>query len=182
MGIRKKPESAGINLNPTQKVVTYLLGLLPKAAYHVFLDNLFSSPNLFVILRESGIGASGTARANSGIFKELVEEKKHPDPSKPWGWIRAVPTQDGLVNQMAWKDSQIVLFISTVHASTEMIITKRRRPAKANTPFKKKIWEIFDGQYEKDLPIPVAINEYNHNMNSVDVGDQLLASNDWKHR
>ena len=64
MGIRKKPESAGINLNPTQKVVTYLLGLLPKAAYHVFLNNLFSSLKLFVILRESGIGALGITRAN----------------------------------------------------------------------------------------------------------------------
>ena len=54
-----------------------------------------------------------------------------------------------------------------------MTITKRRRPAKANTPFKKKIWEVFDGQYEKDLPIPTAIDAYNHNMNGVNVGDQL---------
>ena len=85
VGISTKAESANINLNPTQKVVTYLLKLLPKAAYHVFLDNLFSSPKLFIILRELGIGALGTTRANSGIFKELVEEKKKPDHSKPWG-------------------------------------------------------------------------------------------------
>ena len=58
-----------------------------------------------------------------------------------------------------------------------MTIIKRRRPAKANTPFKKKIWEVFDGQYEKDLPIPTAIDDYNHNMNGVNVGDQLRASN-----
>ena len=84
VGILRKPESAKINLNPTQKVVTHLLGLLPKAAYYVFLNNLFSSPKLFIILRESGIGASGIARINSGIFKELIEEKNYLD-HKPWG-------------------------------------------------------------------------------------------------
>ena len=94
IGISKKPESAEINLNPTQKVVTYLIGLLPMAPYHAFLDNLFSSPNLFRVLRAGGIGASGTARVNSGIYKGLVQAKKNPDHSRPWGWIETKPTPD----------------------------------------------------------------------------------------
>ena len=59
---------------------------------------------------------------------------------------------------------------------------KRRRPTKANTPFKRKIYKVFDGQYEKDLPIPAAIDAYNHNMNGVNIGDQLRASHNWGHR
>ena len=98
VGILKKLELDEINLNPTQKVVTHLVGLLPEdVPYHVFLDNLFSSPKLFIVLRNLGIGALGIARVNSGIFQELVQEKKSQDPNKPWGWIRAVPTSDGLV-------------------------------------------------------------------------------------
>ena len=82
MGILKKPKSAEITLNPTQRVVTHLVWSLLEDTYYVFLDNLFSSLDLFRILRESRIGASGTARMNSGIFQELVEEKKHLDLSK----------------------------------------------------------------------------------------------------
>src|SRR5205809_5383169 len=85
IGISKKPKSAKTTLNPTQRVVTYLIGLLLEATYHVFLNNLFSSPKLFLVLRNLGIGASGTARVNSGIFHKLVQEKKKPDPKKPLG-------------------------------------------------------------------------------------------------
>src|SRR6478752_7106889 len=46
----------------TQSVVIHLCNLLPKLTYHVFTDNLFSSPNLFRALQEAGCGATGTAR------------------------------------------------------------------------------------------------------------------------
>ena len=42
---------------------------------------------------------------------------------------------------------------------------------KVNTLAKKKVWEVFDRQYKKDLPIPRAIDKYNHNINSVNIGD-----------
>ncbi|EXL64793.1 hypothetical protein FOPG_18956 [Fusarium oxysporum f. sp. conglutinans race 2 54008] len=51
-----------VALNNTQSVVIHLCNLLPKLTYHVFTDNLFSSPNLFRALQEAGCGATGTAR------------------------------------------------------------------------------------------------------------------------
>ena len=83
MGISKKPPSAEVTLNPTQREVTHLVWSLLEDAYHVFLDNLFSSPKLFLVLRNSRIGALGIARVNSSIFHELVQEKKKLDPKKP---------------------------------------------------------------------------------------------------
>ena len=84
VGILKKPESDEINLNPTQKVVTHLVGLLLEdVPYYVFLDNLFSSSKLFRVLRNLGNSTLGIARVNSGIFLELVQEKKKPDLKKP---------------------------------------------------------------------------------------------------
>ena len=62
-------------LTPTQLVVISLLNLLPRASYHVYLDNLFSSPDLFKQLYDIGIGASGTARVNSGINTEIAAVK-----------------------------------------------------------------------------------------------------------
>jgi hypothetical protein len=47
-------------LNPTQTVVVALVNKLPVKIYHVIIDNLFSSPNLFKALRIIGVGATGT--------------------------------------------------------------------------------------------------------------------------
>lgn len=64
-----------ITLNPTQSVVVFLVSSLPATTYHVFLNNLFSSPNLFRVLRERGFATTGTVRVNSGIHKDLVKIK-----------------------------------------------------------------------------------------------------------
>ncbi|KAJ3453795.1 hypothetical protein MRS44_018427 [Fusarium solani] len=60
----KKPatEDKPIALNSTQSVVVALANMLPKATYHVFVDNLFSSSDLFRSPRKHGHGAAGTAR------------------------------------------------------------------------------------------------------------------------
>ena len=51
-------EDKPIALNSTQSVVVALANLLPKATYHVFVDNLFSSSDLFRSLRKHGHGAT----------------------------------------------------------------------------------------------------------------------------
>jgi hypothetical protein len=53
-----------ISLSNTQSVIVHLLKRLPTQTYHVFTDNLFSSPQLFRHLRQLGIGATGTTRPN----------------------------------------------------------------------------------------------------------------------
>ena len=88
-------------MNLTQRIAFSLVSELRNASYHVFLDNLFSSPELFRAFRAVGVGASGIARQNSGIFEELIALKKEKDSSKPWGWIKAIPTEDSLINQFA---------------------------------------------------------------------------------
>ena len=40
---------------------------------------------------------------------------------------------------------ELTLYGLARYTDTEMTIIKRRRPTKVNTPFKKKIWEVFDG-------------------------------------
>jgi hypothetical protein len=62
-------ESRVIALNSTQSVVVVLLHLLPTATYRVFMDNPFSSSDLFLSLRQHGPEATGTARANSSIWR-----------------------------------------------------------------------------------------------------------------
>ncbi|KJZ69679.1 hypothetical protein HIM_10926 [Hirsutella minnesotensis 3608] len=174
---RKKPgNNDQIYLNPTQSVVPALIKLLPEQPYHVFLDNLFSSPNLFVALRRRGVGATGTARTNSGIDKELVQWKADDSKGKlqwPWGKLQAYPTPDNLINQIAWKDNALVLMLSTVHTGNEIEERIRKRPANVSKPQQRAIKEEFKDKHTKKLKLPIVTVEYNDEMGSVDVGDQL---------
>lgn len=92
-----------IALNSTQSVVIAYINLLLKSTYHVFVDNLFSSPGLFLSLRQHGHGATGTARPNCGIFKELADYKKEDILGKSvfkFNEIRVVPTPDNQVGAL----------------------------------------------------------------------------------
>ncbi|KJZ68919.1 hypothetical protein HIM_11686 [Hirsutella minnesotensis 3608] len=165
-----------MSLNSTQSIVPALTNLLPHQPYHVFLDNLFSSPKLFVALRQRGIGATGTARTNCGIDKTLTQDKAadlRGQLNWAWGTIKAIPTHDNLVNQLAWKDNALVLMLSTVHTGVEVEQRIRRRPNNLKKPQQKAIKREFGDEPTKELLIPAATAEYNDNMGGVDIGDQL---------
>lgn len=85
------------HITPTQSVVIHLLNLLPESTYHVYLDNLFSSPALFTRLRDMGHCASGTCRVGCGIHEDLVHQKKNP-ASTAYHEIREIATEDGRVS------------------------------------------------------------------------------------
>jgi hypothetical protein len=77
-----------------------------------------------------------------------------------------LPTE---VLQLAWKDSQIVLFMTTVSDGSEHVSRVRKRP----TAKDKWIREAFGDQPFKRLEIPDFIDLYNHFMNSMDRADQI---------
>ena len=95
----------------------------------VWLDNLFTSIKLLQRLREEGIGAAGTVRTVKTQREEQEDltpkRKEHMSPSLidlklihegqiPWGTLYAELSNNGQVLELAWKDSKIVLFMSTV--------------------------------------------------------------------
>jgi hypothetical protein len=87
-------------LNSTQSVVVALANLLPEATYHVFVDNLFSSSDLFRSLRKHGHGATGTARPDCSIHKELQQDKKADGGVKAsyeFNQVKIIPTPDNQV-------------------------------------------------------------------------------------
>ena len=87
-------------LTPTQSVVVALVNKLPAKTYHVFMDNLFTSPPLFATLRQQGIAATGTCRAKAGIFEPFIQAKKDDIRHiKLWqhNEIRSQPAESGQV-------------------------------------------------------------------------------------
>ncbi|KAM4067825.1 chromatin organization modifier domain-containing protein [Hirsutella rhossiliensis] len=84
---RKRKLQHSISLNPTQSVIVALVKQLPEQTYHVFFDNLFSSPNLLNAL----------PRVNCGFYQPFVEAKKADTKGDcwPWGTLKTAPTPDG---------------------------------------------------------------------------------------
>ena len=161
------------------------------------MDNLFTRQDILVKLRELGFGAAGTVRTTATKREELKQktgteaQKKRKEPNRgldtslselktvhgaqiPWGTMY-VKIKDSRVLQFAWKDQQVVLFMTTVNTDCERVIRKRRRPIKTSTNAITSRASFGDSSV-KELEIPEAIDLYNHYMNGVDVGDQLQYS------
>ncbi|RKK72279.1 hypothetical protein BFJ68_g18286, partial [Fusarium oxysporum] len=162
---------------------------LSTQTHHVFTDNLFSSPQLFRLLRQLGHGATGTARPNCGItteMKHIKETGKAPDGTAlQYNEVYLIPTQDKQVIQIAWKDSGIVLFLSTVlsGAPHERTLKKRKKPAKRGTKAEsQRLQQVFNSDSFKIIPIPTVAAQYNDEMNHVDRGDQIRSYTTYQHR
>lgn len=182
----------------TQAVVLDLLhqeGLSPEDCCVVWLDNLFSSARLFTYLRDRGIGAAGTVRTSKTAKEEPKEshgtkpQKKKAEPNRgllpclaelelehnsqlEWGKLYGGLLKDGKVLQFAWKDQNVVLFMTTVHTGHETVKRKRRRAAKTATNARTSR-AVFGEEAFKELSVPEFIDMYNHFMNGVDITDQL---------
>ena len=78
------------------------------------------------------------------------------------------------VNCYAWQDNNTVIACSTVHKSSEedTIIQSRPQPQITSTNWPLVVFEE-EKQKQKDLAIPIFIDDYNHFIEGVDIADQL---------
>jgi hypothetical protein len=106
---------------------------------------------------------------NFGMNEKLTELKIKWSNHIPWGKLYGCLSPDRKVLQLAWKDSQIVLFMTTVVDARTTISRVRKRPNGGD----KWIKAEFGDQAFKSLNIPEFIDMYNHFMNAVDRADQI---------
>ena len=173
-------------LSPTASVVPFLVQRLPNWAtgkYHVFTDNLFTSLPLLTYCHEQYIGITGTCRADAGLHIDIIhlhkKDRKRNNMDCAWGHKTTRYISKGKIAQMGWKDGAYALFMSTVIDPKLDQMRLRHRP---KTTSKKAATsrKAFNGLNEKMLPIPNLVNEYNHHMNGVDIGDQLRSEITWR--
>ena len=132
-----------------KRVVLKLTEPLAGRHHHVFCDNFFSSPSLFIELLSRGTYACGTVRLHR---KGIPIDLRHARLAK--GEIRI--RQSGNLTITLWRDKRIVSLLSTMTQPADTTHVTRR-----------------EGNDSKSVICPTAIKTYNMQMAGVDKGDQL---------
>ena len=153
---------------------------LPYTAYEftLFCDNLFGNPQLFSLLQSLGIGVCSTARRHitKPVFGDIDNQKVMQGTLRSAiiaAFLQAQETilEDGTVLVSLQQDSNKVGFCTTIHDSTEQVVQTRKRPKGTSTSaaITKEPFKMFNPltgykelyKHTRDLPIPVAIDNYN---------------------
>ena len=101
----------GDNTGLCSRVVLDLLEGLEHQNFHVYMDNYYTSPNLFLTLAMKGIGACGTARPNRKNFpKELITKARVSNRGK-YDYL-----SNGVILAIVWVDKRSIYLITTMHA------------------------------------------------------------------
>ena len=172
-----------LGFNQTQAVVLDLLSqedIAKDYSHIVWLDNLFTSARLLAQLDDEGFGGAGTVRTTKTQREELEAkegtkaQREHQEPNRgldqgladlrtkwnsvlEWGKLYGRLSSDKRVMEFAWKDQNVVLFMSTVSNGQKTVKRLRRRPAKTATNARTSR-AVFGEMTTKELDIPEFIN------------------------
>jgi hypothetical protein len=118
----------------------------------------------------------GTTRKNTdGISPLLLDVKQR---NRQFLWNSVIAVVEEYVLSFAWQDNNTVLGLTTaysLHRNEDRVVVNRRRPKPTSTNA-RIVLPVFGNDAVKALPIPVAINDYNHRMGFVDLANQLRAT------
>ena len=144
----------------THAVVMRLVDPIKGRGHHVYMDNFYTSPQLFSDLRDNGFGACGTVRVNRRGLPAAVKENVRKGEMK---FIQ----MDNSMLAIKWMDKRAVTALTTIHDDTAVAVERRNRHAAGGRETVMK---------------PQAIVEYNRYMGGVDHADQLLSYYGFGHR
>ncbi|GFS93137.1 piggyBac transposable element-derived protein 4 [Trichonephila clavipes] len=161
-----KDKKENLSTSASYNVVYTMTDCIKGKGHKVFMDNFFSSPELFRdLLKERSINSCGTVRSNRKHFpKDLA-------PCKMRQGDVAVKFCNGMT-ALCWKDKRQVYMLTNMHSPRNELITEERKR------FKKK----FDGGVylcEKEkltTTKPKVVADYNKHMGYVDLGDRMSST------
>jgi hypothetical protein len=162
-------------LTPMGSMVLQMARLLPKfpdSPYVIYLDNYFTSIPLFSMLRKENIGAVGTTRPQGLDFPVLLIVL-HKNWSTKLDWGTTIVEIIDNVLCIGWQDNNFVLGLSivhTIHEASSWVSLECNRPSKTSTN-SAITHKVFRDLPSMSLNIPTWVDDYNHNMNSMDLAN-----------
>lgn len=125
--------------------------------YHLYIGDFYTSPQLFRDLQNLQLGACGTVRPNHAAFpKETPNDLGRRAPRGSIRWLR-----DAELLFVKWTDTREVNVCSTLHSGHAAETVQRRVKQHGE-------WKSLD------VPVPVAVKDYNRYMGGVDRSDALI--------
>lgn len=141
------------------KVVTFLCRTIQNVHNSkMYFDNFFTTFNLIQCLRNQGMLAIGTIRANR--LKNVTMKSDKELLKDPRGTINYRTDTDANLTVVKWKDNKIVTLVSSFVGVGPLTNVKRYdKEAKAKV----------------DVPAPNIVRQYNVHMGGVDLADMLCS-------
>ena len=136
------------NFRKSEKMVLHLLGPLLDQGYNVWMDNWYSSTQLYSYLHHRSTNACGTVRLNM-IPREIREERV------AHGEVRAYRSGPLLI--IKFHDKKVVHMLTTIHTEETQRVQRQAQRQRNQ-----------DAQHK-----PVAVVQYNRYMGGVDKQDQI---------
>lgn len=125
---------------------------LKLSKYHIYFDNLFSSPDLLVHLNKYGLRATGTVREN----RIKAENRNVIQKDAPRGTFEVQHDKNSGLNYITLKDSKVVSVLSTAAGVS---------PQSSANRWNKEL------KCKTGIPFPHAFSIYNKFMGGVDIHD-----------
>nr|XP_039258846.1 piggyBac transposable element-derived protein 4-like [Styela clava] len=145
----------------SSRVVKYLMEPFVDMNHHLYVDNFYTSPELFSYLLSKGIYACGTFRANRiGFPKELIIKSIRSLQRGATDWRMA-----GDLLAQSWVDNRAVCFLTTIHnpeytsdySGSKTVKRKRGRSTSQTS----------------EISCPQVLKDYNSHIGGVDLSDQM---------
>ena len=142
------------DLELCSRVVLELLDGLEDQCPKVYMDNYYTSPELFLALYNKKVNVCGTARSNRKYYPN--ELKVNKNVSVGYCDFRS----SGLFLASVQKDKRIIHFLSTPHvAQASSPVTVQRREKEGT---------------KRNVECPPLLPDYQSFMRGIDRGDQLM--------
>ena len=141
----------------TVQTVTSLCKKYKKSGRIINMDNLYSSPLVFIKLKEMSLYARGTVRLNRKYLPRFIKYLKKDMKKLPRGSYQFAVNKDYHMSMHCWHDKNPVHVLSTAD-STKIEEVKRKQ-----------------GKDKIIVKCPSTVKNYNTNMQAVDQFNKLMS-------
>nr|XP_039253826.1 piggyBac transposable element-derived protein 4-like [Styela clava] len=156
-----KDPTAGPETGLAKRVVKYLINPYEGLHHHLYVDNFYTSAELFEYLLSKGVYACGTSKGNAASFpKELIVKQARAIPRGTSDW-----RMSGQLLAQSWVDNRMVYYLSTIHKpeydlNDDGEKTVKRKGSRRASSF-------------VEIPCPPLLKDYNKYMGGVDLSNQM---------